>query len=240
MVFSLWNESVLNPHLSNNTRVYFLSIIYEFFKQIYVIYKTCRFDASVKFQSKTSLFVCFMQVHKIVRIINTLVATINEIVNVGFVVGLDRIGSHVIENYIGKIRYLCNADNRYETVLYNLARYEFIMHESKRNYLQLKEKRENPGGCQTRGNDDGASFCIEKFHSFQVAYDLLVIIGLKKSYEGSILNDFIVALEEFSNNYPYKLSKVSHGLRSINIVNSLDQQNKKIRQLKKLGLFIHS
>jgi hypothetical protein len=42
--------------------------------------------------------------------------------------GLDRIGSHTIENYIGNIRLICHGDNRAVTVERQVSRFELARH----------------------------------------------------------------------------------------------------------------
>ena len=54
---------------------------------------------------------------KIPRVINTLTVLIKEIEeSIDDSLGLSRLGSQPIENFIGRIRALCHMDNRFETV----------------------------------------------------------------------------------------------------------------------------
>lgn len=40
---------------------------------------------------------------------------------------LDRVGSHVEGIFFGTIQDLCDGDNRYSTIIHNLARFEYII-----------------------------------------------------------------------------------------------------------------
>ena len=90
--------------------------------------------------------------------INTLVAIIKEIDQSegGGILGLNRIESHAIENYIGRIRSLCHKDNRFETILHNLARYELIVRDFDQWYFIYNPRYSNPGGCVL--NPTGSEF----------------------------------------------------------------------------------
>ena len=129
LIYSLWCESIMNPNFSNKTRIYFLRIAFEFFRAILLKYDDFQFNSNVKLKSgETETFVFFCPKHKIQRILNTLLVTICEIKHSKSIIALYRLGSHCIENFIGRIRMLCRADNRFQTILHNLARHEFIMH----------------------------------------------------------------------------------------------------------------
>lgn len=78
---------------------------------------------------------CYVFFESIRRIISTVFVTIKEIYEATAVLGLDRLGSHVIENFIGRIHYLCNNNNRFSTVLYNTARYTYVVNLTQTNYI---------------------------------------------------------------------------------------------------------
>lgn len=54
LIFSLWCESILNPLFSNQTRIYFLTIVYEFFKSIIKKYDHFEFNSKVKLKKGDS------------------------------------------------------------------------------------------------------------------------------------------------------------------------------------------
>ena len=223
LIYSLWCESILNPSFSNQTRVYFLRIVYEFFKSILLKYDQFQFNSNVKLKSgDPNSFVFFCPKHKIQRILNTLLVTINEIKNAKSIIGIYRLGSHCIENFIGRIRMLCRHDNRFNTVLHNLARYEFILHQCYKNHIVFNKKHTNPGGATTR--PDGSIFNEESSPKV-IVKELLSLIKLEESQNKENLENFLKKLETFSKNNPFKKLKIPQNLRSIGITNRIFQQN---------------
>ena len=135
----------MNPYFSNKTRIYFLRIVFEFFREILLKYDDFQFNSNVKIKSgETETFVFFCPKHKIQTILNTLLVTICEIKHLKSIIPLYRLGY--------RIRMLCRDDNRFQTILHNLARNEFIMHH-------VYQKHSNPGGLSTRS--DGSIFIEE-------------------------------------------------------------------------------
>lgn len=63
---------------------------------------------------------------------------------------LDLLGSHVEENHIGTIRYLCKGNNCWENVKHQESRHEFICRESNVIFYKPQPKRLNVGGCQLK------------------------------------------------------------------------------------------
>ena len=222
LIYSLWCESILNPHFSNQTRIYFLKIVYEFFKSIYLKYDHFKFNSKVKVKSgDPDSFVFFCPKHKIQRILNTLLVTIYEIKNSKTIIGIYRLGSHCIENFIGRIRMLCRHDNRFQTVLHNLARYEFIMHQCFSNHFVFNRKHSNPGGVSTR--IDGSTF-NEEYNPKDIVNELLSLIKLENPQNDKILPTFLKNLELFSTKNTFKKLKIPQSLRSIGITNRIFQQ----------------
>ena len=134
---------------------------------MYICSNLIQFDNDAKKVNNNSCYVWFLTDSKFPRILNTLLVLIKEILIHNEIIGLDRISSHVIENYIGKIKFLCHDDNRFNTILHNIARYEYVTHFSPINFLVFNKKHENPGECKLRQSyNDGAMFSAirDKLH----------------------------------------------------------------------------
>jgi hypothetical protein len=68
--------------------------------------------------------------------------------------GLDRIGSHAEENFIGSVRSICHGDNRLDDVQHQVARFEFA--RSLLSVLGIERiiaKRVNLGGISMARSD---------------------------------------------------------------------------------------
>ncbi len=233
LIYSLWTESILNRSFSNETRCYFLNIVLHFFKKIKQFYKVLKFadnvhekNSSLKNLYRVQSFVTFVPYEKLNRIINTLIALLKEIHESQDIISLDRLGSHDIENYIGRIRSLCNSDNRFERVVRALARYEYIAHLSDYNFMHHKDdKKENIGGCRLRFDEHAATFNIIVPAEI-IAFEILVYIGLEESSNDQILTDFLFTLQDFSLENEFQPPRIPYSLRGVNIVNRYYFNNK--------------
>lgn len=105
---------------------------------------------------------------------------------------IDRYSSHPTENFIGIIRKLCDGDNGYEVIAYNLVRYEFISRNSDYVFVKPKAKLLNKGVCSLR--KDWVNFVFSKtplelstsgffnFYTYQKIIQFLSIFPEKKFF----------------------------------------------------------
>ena len=165
LIYSLWNEATYNTTIGPQTRKYFLHIILNVLIKLQTFYTSKKFDRSVfEKKGKDHNFISFITIDKIIRIINTLVVLIKEISETDDdSLALSRLSSHPIENYIGRIRSLCHEDNRFCTILHNVARYELIVRDFDTCYLKFKPSHSNPGGTYVNqlGNEIDSPYCAD-------------------------------------------------------------------------------
>lgn len=201
--YSLWNESLFNKTLGPKTRYYFVLIALCIFIKIDFYYNSKTFHEKVyEKKGDDHEFISFVSKNKIPRIINTLLVFLKEIAeSTDDSLGLNRLGSHCIENFIGRIRCLCHMDNRFETILHNISRYEMIVRDFDECFLVFKPKHSNPGG--TVLNQEGNEI-DQLFDAWTVASWLFEGAGLEEPSEKNELDVFLTSLSEFSRNNPYQ------------------------------------
>lgn len=218
--YSLWNEAIFNEKISPKTRLYFLFITLCIFSRLESFYNSKEFDQKV-FEKKgiDHQFISFITKDKIIRIINTLIVIIKEIISSSDgKLGLNRLGSHTIENFIGRIRSLCHQDNRFETVLHNLSRYELIVRDFDQCFLVFKPRHTNPGGSVL--SQEGADFDSE-FEPDTIVEWLFQSVGMSDETEDNQLNAFFEKLKEFSDKYPYPKVNLPNTLNNLPILSRL-------------------
>ena len=147
--------------------------------------------------------------------INTLIAIIKEIdqSSDGYILGLNRLGSNGIENYIGRIRSLCHENNRFDTILHNLARYELIVRDFDQRYLVFKPRYSNQGGCVL--NQTGREFEFD-CDPQTISNWLFEEIGIDEKTEKNGFRIFLEELETFSEENPYPKANLSVASRNQN------------------------
>jgi hypothetical protein len=92
--------------------------------------------------------------------------------------GLDRIGSHTEENFIGRVRSTCHGNNRLDNVQHQVARFEFARSQLSVLGIERKiAKRFNLGGISTV-RSDGVEMVIEGILTYFAA-ELLNFLGTK-------------------------------------------------------------
>lgn len=225
LVYSLWNEATYNTSIGPQTRKYFLLIILNTLLKLQAFYKEKQFDANVfEKKGKDHKYISFITMDKIIRIINTLDVLIKEIIEAkDDSLALSRLSSHPIENFIGRIRSLCHDDNRFCTILHNVARYELIVRDFDTCYLQFKPSHSSPGGTYVNqiGNEMDFTYKPE-----EIADWLLESVKLGKTNKENHLSDFLEKLQFFSQNNPYPVVKLPSETTGQKIVNRFYSQNK--------------
>lgn len=181
LVFGLWNEAVLNKKFSNKTRLYLLQTLLILFYDDNEYLKANSMPSAVSFKkSEDKTFILWLNPTEFNRIFNTIIVQIFFIFLNDPSIGLDRLGSHPTENYIGIIRAICFSDNRWDVIKHNVSRYEFINKVSPKLFTSPKRKRLNIGGCQLcQGQID-----LEMdFTPYEFSSALLSFVGIKNDYK---------------------------------------------------------
>lgn len=117
-----------------------------------------------------------------------LLVQIYEIENNNKIIGTNRVSSHPEEKYIGRVRYLCNDDNRFTAVSYNIARYEFIIRHVAKCPIEFKSRHNNPGGCRI---DIGKADFANKISPEIISKEILSLVGLSQSSSPEKLTYFL-------------------------------------------------
>ena len=96
-------------------------------------------------------------------------------------------------------------DNRFSTVLHNLARYQLITYQSFEHYIVFNKRHQNPGGVQTRLD---RYFFDEEIIPKNIVKELLALIKLEKSEDEKMVFNFVTKLNEFTQKNPLKKLKI--------------------------------
>jgi hypothetical protein len=129
LVYALWQESLLNKEIATSMRLFMLKVVFYFMYEMHSAIQHLRERRALRVtEKKTNLSsdVTFATVPRLKRMILTVLGQIDAIVSFPESLGLDRIGSHIEENYIGIIRQHCFSNNQSETVFRAVARLEFV------------------------------------------------------------------------------------------------------------------
>jgi hypothetical protein len=152
LVFGLWVEAIENRHFDVELRATIIETLLLFWSVQDSLMalsplreKAGRYERHVTFASRA----------KLRRFICTLAAQLLALRSGNSNLGLDRIGSHTEENYIGNIRSICHGDNRAKTVRRQVSRFEL----SRRLLSELSierhiAKRVNLGGVALKIKSD--------------------------------------------------------------------------------------
>jgi hypothetical protein len=173
-IFGLWAEAVENRKFNIQTRMVILETLLLFFMTLGKI-----MEGSPMAQNKRRdvSAVTFVSRKKVFRCACTLSAQLAALSSQCKHLGLDRIGSHTEENYIGNIRRICHGDNRAGTVKHQVARFELARHLLTHFSIERQvAKRVNLGGVDL---DDvpASEFCYDGTPS-DFAWELLILAGV--------------------------------------------------------------
>jgi hypothetical protein len=129
VIYSLWQAAVVNKFLSGAMRQILLGVVFYLIWENHHLITSLRRNGTLTVEEKrtTSTYeVTLAALGKMRRMLATILAQIHVIRfhTDGF--GLDRIGSHVEENYVGTIRQRCHHDHRHETIFRAVSRMEFV------------------------------------------------------------------------------------------------------------------
>lgn len=177
-VFGLWSEALENRHFHPMTRVLILETLMTFFYAQYSLLQPgMHHPAILQKRSGESDFVTFAPENKLKRYICTLSGQIVGLHLDDPDLGIDRIGSHTEENFIGNVRTICHGDHRWCTVLHQLARFEVARSLLTTLGIERKiAKRVNLGGISL-GRTDVVDVVLEGTSS-DFAAELLAFAGI--------------------------------------------------------------
>ena len=223
-IFALFNETLLNHHISVNTRLYLLEIFIDILIFFSNKFTKASLPENLGMTKKGNEYVTILNMTQINRFLSTDVGLYREISLEIYkdekTLSLNRLGTHVIENTIGQIRCLCNYDHRMVNILRTTARMSYIRTLSE-SFLPIEKKRNriNTAGCKLSMGKLEIDFGIS---SLQCSHSILKLIGF--DFEG----EEIVPIDVLKNNtskfvesVPFKMNS-NHSLTSnITIINRL-------------------
>jgi hypothetical protein len=180
LVFGLWMEAVENPNFSLETRMVIIDTLLLFFMTLGKLMKAVTNSPLRQKKQGQGSNVTFATENKIKRFVCTLFAQRAALGSGDVNLGLDRIGSHTEENYIGNIRRICHGDNRTVTVKHQVSRFEIARHVLQCYKIERKiTKRANLGGVNlSHANTSGFVYTMGSPSEF--ARELLWKAGIRR------------------------------------------------------------
>jgi hypothetical protein len=163
LIYGLWTDALVNPHLSVAVRTFFLETVLVLMCEIYRTMDEFIGMSEKKVKGSTGLF--FASRGKLRRMMLTVAGVLYGIRTYPDDLGLDRIGSHIEENYIGIIRQLSHQNNQKDRVFRATARYEYVrsrFHEL--SFPHHVSKRVNFGGVRLRDDGYNQVFRVDSQH----------------------------------------------------------------------------
>ena len=201
LIFALWNEAILNPHIKPQTREYLLLVLLHILITIYRKQLEGLPDNVGFKKSEEKPFVTMFSQAKLKRWIPTVVVLALEIADGNLDTGLERIGSHCIEEMIGIIRVFCKFDHRIEKILRSAASFQIIRDISNDLFpKKAKRTRLNSGGCKLFNGDKEFDFNAS---FLQIADTILGLIGYTEPHNDEDVDEFITNLIIFVEQAPY-------------------------------------
>lgn len=215
---SVWNECLLNDFFSLKLRTFLLEIVLRIFIKIERYMKVNLPGKFIGYRkSDNKPYVFFVSPTKIKRIILTLLGQMAVLLKKNPKFALDRAGSHVEENFIGTIRDLCDGDNRYSTILHNLARFEYIIRYSENQFYKPKAKRLNLGGVHIKVDGFDTTFEYNPKIISENLFDLMV----NNNCDHQVISHLISKLEIISSNCVYRKFHTPAITSNADIINRL-------------------
>jgi hypothetical protein len=209
LIYGLWTDALVNPRLSIALRIFFLQVALIMLSEIYMNMTTIAGLTEKKSKGSPGLF--FAARGKLRRMMLTVAGVLYAIEKHPDHLGLDRIGSHIEENYIGIIRQLCHQNNQKDRVFHATARYEYI--RSRFDELCFPHhvaKRVNFGGVRV-----GAAGYYAEFPAGSLAFVGSLFRGLSmptKLPETNTLDEVIDFLLTVAAATPYQKARFSGDL----------------------------
>jgi hypothetical protein len=179
LIYAVWEELLLRQELSMSMRLFMLQVVFYFMYEMHFAIHQMKEQRTLRVTEKKSAHsshVIVATLSKLKRMILTELGQIDAINFFPHRLGLDGIGSHVKENYIGVIRQRCCSNGQAETVFWAVARLEFVKsHLPALGYRPQLSSRANLGGV--RITEDGMSTQPAELSPLQIVHSLLCGLG---------------------------------------------------------------
>jgi hypothetical protein len=150
-IMALWSEAIENRLFSWEHRIAILETLMNYFYVQYEYIMKKKYSGVAQKRTSSNSYVTFVSKKKLQRFLCTLAGQYTGILLEDPNLGLDRIGSHTEENFIGNIRSICHCDNRIDNVEHQVARFELARSQLCGIGVERKiAKRVNLGGISFR------------------------------------------------------------------------------------------
>jgi hypothetical protein len=152
VIYSLWQSALLKKSFSKEMRQILLEVVFCLIWEDYCLILSLRRSGRLTVGEKRTVNSCdgtLAPLGKMRRILITILVQINAIRFHSDTLGLDHIGSHIGENYIGTIRQRCRHNHKHETVFRAVSRIEFVkFHMPDLGFVCQLSSRANLGGTR--------------------------------------------------------------------------------------------
>lgn len=190
-----WLESVLYLNLTTKARIELLHISFDIFYSFYNLNETKPRAPGITInKSSHSCAQIFADSNLIKRSFNSIIGTAFIIINYKEI-ALDRIGTHVLENYFGQIRYSCDEFDSWENILSAIS-YGNIRTQILNKYnIQLPiYNRSNYGGIHIITNSDESKLS-------NIPSSLFPIVSIQSTFFQKLQLIKNINKEKTDNNY---------------------------------------
>lgn len=119
--FTCWAESLINNSISKKTRLNLLQISFDILYQFFIQNNFAIREKGITLTNvSTSDALTFADNNFLIRCLNSIVGTGYAILNYNHI-GLDRIGTQIIENFFGQVRICSNHYDSFDRILSSIA-----------------------------------------------------------------------------------------------------------------------
>jgi hypothetical protein len=179
LIYAIWEESLLHQELSMSMRLFLLQVVFYFMYEMHFAIHQLKEQRTLRVTEKKTAHSSHATAATLSKLKRMILTVLGQIYAINFFphrLGLDRIGWHLEENYIGIIRQRCCSNNQAETAFRPVARLEFVQSRlpSLGYRLQLSSWA-NLGGV--RITEDGMSTQPAEVLPLQIVHSILCGLG---------------------------------------------------------------
>jgi hypothetical protein len=179
LIYAIWEKSLLRQELLMSMRLFMLQVVFYFMYEMHFAIHQLKEQRTLRATEKKTAHSSRVTVATLSKLKRMILTVLGRIYVVNFFphrLGLDRIGSHVEENYTGIIIQRCCSNNQAETVFRVVARLEFVKSRlSAFGYRSQLSSRANLGGV--RIVEDGISTQPAEVSPLQIVHSILYGLG---------------------------------------------------------------
>ena len=174
--YSCWAESLFNESIDIISRIYLLTVSFHSFYRF--LYQIPNSDLLYNRNFQDASALTFAEKNIIIRCLNTILIQIyylKKCISLNRSIGIDRLGSHCLENFFGNVRCLCRGFDSYENIISHIAHLQIsndFLYSI--NMINRNKKRMNEGGARIFPSIDSTRARISiYYHPIDLAEILL-------------------------------------------------------------------